>query len=270
MHTLERDQNTIEQPSQFIVLTLVAFVLLLLTGLWGLVDTRLIEGVPVWLKPLKFALSFVALFATIAWVEARLSEPVRQGRVLRVTCWLMAATFLAEMIYMMYQASRGEASHFNLSTPFHAFMYASVMGTGAFILVAGTAVVGWLAKKDQAAAFSPALREAIWLGFLLTFVLTLIVAGYMSNGSSRFVGIHPEGAARLPLFGWSGVTGDLRPAHFASLHAMQAIPLLAILLGQGGAQAGVRTVRVASVCYVMLTLGLFAQALMGMPLIPLG
>jgi hypothetical protein len=40
-------------------LTVVAVVLLALTVLWGFVDARLIEGVPVWMKPLKFALSFV-------------------------------------------------------------------------------------------------------------------------------------------------------------------------------------------------------------------
>jgi hypothetical protein len=46
----------------------------------------------------------------------------------------------------------------------------------------------------------------------------------MSGGiSSRFVGIHPKGAPILPVFGWSGVTGDLRLAHFVSLHAMQAL-----------------------------------------------
>ena len=66
-------------------------------------------------------------------------------------------------------------------------------------------------------------------GFLLNFILTMIVVGYMSGGiSSRFVGIHPKGAPILPVFGWSGVTGDLRLAHFVSLHAMQA--LLGLLL----------------------------------------
>ena len=137
----------------------------------------------------------------------------------------MAAAFLSEMAYMMYQAGRAEASHFNLSTPFNEFMYTVVMAAGAVALVASTAVIGWIVKRDKDADLSPAMREAIWLGFLLTFVLTMIVAGYLS-ATGRFVGVHPEGAPTLPLLvGWSGVTGDLRPAHFASLHAMQALPL---------------------------------------------
>lgn len=254
-------------PSQFHVMTVVAVVLLALTVLWAFVDARTIEGVPVWLKPMKFALSFVVLFATIAWVTTRLSDQPQQGWTLRITGWAMAASFLAEMAYIMYQAGRVEPSHFNLSTPFNAFMYSVVMAAGAFTLVAAVAVIGWVVKRDKGADLSPALREAIWLGFLLTFLLTVVVAGYMSSGTGRFVGVHPAGAPVLPLFGWSGVTGDLRPAHFASLHAMQVLPLLALVLGS---RAGVSTVRLAALAYGLLTVALFVQALLGLPLIPLG
>ena len=258
-----------ERPTQFRTLTVVSVVLLSLTVLWGFVDARTIEGVPVWMKPLKFALSFTVLFGTIALVETRLSERVREGWGLRITGWVMAAAFLSEMAYMMYQAGRAEASHFNLSTPFNEFMYAVVMAAGAVALVAATAVIGWIVRRDDGADLSPALREGVWLGFLLTFVLTMIVAGYMSSGTGHFVGVHPEGAPTLPLFGWSGVTGDLRPAHFASLHAMQALPLLALWLDRRGKEGSVRTVRYAAFGYAAVTFAIFAQALLGLPLIPL-
>lgn len=259
-----------EAPSQFVTLTVVAIVLLGLSALWSFVDARAIEGVAVWMKPFKFALSFVVLFATVALIEPRLSDPVRQGWTLRVVGWVMAAAFLSEMAYMMYQAGRAEASHFNLSKPFNEFMYTVVMAAGAVVLVAATAVIGWVARRDAKASLSPALREAIWLGFLLTFILTMIVAGYMSAGSTRFVGVQPDGAATLPLVGWSGVTGDLRPAHFASLHAMQALPLLALWLERGGRAGSVRTIRIAALGYATATMAVFAQALMRLPLIPLG
>lgn len=258
-----------EAPSEFVTLTIVASVLLGLCTLWSVVDARTIEGVAVWSKPLKFALSFVVLFATLALVETRLSDPVRSGWTLRITAWVMAAAFLSEMAYIMYQAARAEGSHFNLSTPFHEVMYTVVMAAGAVALVAATAVIGWVLRRDKAAKLGPALREAIWLGFLLTFVLTMIVAGTMS-GAGRFVGTHPDGAPMLPLVGWSGVTGDLRPAHFLSLHAMQALPLLALWLNSRAPAGAVRTIRVAALAYSGLTLAIFAQALMGLPLIPLG
>ena len=259
-----------EAPTQFRTLTVVAIVLLGLSVLWGFVDPRLIDGVPVWMKPLKFALSFAVLFGTIALVEPRLTDRVRNGWPLRIVGWVMAAAFLSEMAYMMYQAGRAEPSHFNLSTPFNEFMYTVVMAVGAVALVAATAVIGWLVKRDTNADLSPALREAIWLGFLLTFVLTVIVAGYMSSGAGHFVGFHPAGAPTVPLFGWSGVTGDLRPAHFASLHAMQALPLLALWLDRRGHPSSVRTVRITAVGYAGVTMAVFAQALLEMPLIPLG
>lgn len=257
-------------PTQFQTLTVVAVVLLALTGLWGAVDPRLLDGVPVWMKPLKFALSFVILFGTIALLEPRLSEAVRNGWALRIIGWVMATAFLSEMAYMMYQAGRAETSHFNVSTPFHRMMYERVMAAGAVALVACAAVIGWIAKRDEGADLGPALREAIWLGFLLTFVLTMIVAGTLSVWGGHFVGVHPEGAPTLPLFGWSGVTGDLRPAHFASLHAMQALPLMALWLERGPRTGSVRTIRIAALAYTGLTFAIFAQALVGMPLVRLG
>jgi hypothetical protein len=259
-----------EAPTQFRTLTVVSIVLLALTVLWAFVDARLIEGVPVWMKPLKFALSFVVLFGTIALVERRLSDRARNGWTLRIAGWVMAAAFLSEMAYMMYQAGRAEPSHFNVSTPFHRIMYEGVMAAGAVSLVLGTAVIGWVVKRDKTAELGPALREAIWLGFLLTFVLTMITAGYLSVNGGHFVGLHPEGASSVPLFGWSGVTGDLRPAHFAAIHAMQALPLLALWLGRGAREGSVRTIRLAAMAYAGLTFAVFAQALMGLPLIPMG
>jgi len=262
--------GTLQTPSQFKTLTLLALVLALLGGFWGFFDDRMVDGAPVWLKPLKFSVSFVALFATLELVTSRFSESVRHGRALNIIALVMTTALIAEMGYMFFQAAQAEPSHFNNSTPFHAFMYVGVMGTGAVALVACVGYVGWLTKRDTAAKFSPALREAIWLGFLLSFVLTMIVAGYMSTSESRHVGIHPEGAPSWFILGWSGVTGDLRPAHFLSLHAMQALPLLALWLDRDGRAGSVLAVRLSATFYAGLTLGVFAIALAGLPVIAMG
>lgn len=257
-------------PSRFRVLTVLALILLALCAAWALVDGRQIDGDPVWMKPLKFALSFAVLFATLALVEARLSAPARGGWTLRIAATLMAAAFLSEMAYIIYQAARAEPSHFNIGTPFHRFMYQGVMAAGAVSLVAGVAAIGWLARRDREARLAAGLREGVWLGCAATFVLTMITAGYMSAHGGHHVGLHPEGAAALPLFGWSGVTGDLRPAHFAALHAMQLLPLLGLWLDRRDAVGAVRGVRAGAAAYAALTLAVFAQAVMGRPLIPLG
>ena len=259
-----------EAPSQFRTLAVVAFVFLGLSVVWGLVDTRQVDGAAVWMKPLKFSLSFAVLFGTIALIEPRLSRGVREGWPLRVTGWVMAAAFLSEMAYMTYQAALAAPSHFNVATPFNRMMYETVMAGGAVSLVASVALIGWLVKRDQTANLGPGLRAGIFIGFTMTFVLTMITAGWLSVNGGHFVGLHPEGGAVLPLFGWSGVTGDLRPAHFAALHAMQALPLLGLWLDQRGGRNPVRAVRIGAALYGALTFAVFGQALMGLPLIPLG
>ncbi len=187
-----------------------------------------------------------------------------------IVTWVMAAAFLAEMAYIMYQAGRAEGSHFNFATPFTEMMYTTVMAAGAVALVVCIAVIGWIVKRDSDADLRPALREAIWLGFLLCFVLTMIVAGYMSFIAERHVGIHPAGAPTILFTGWSGVVGDLRPAHFASLHIMQVLPVLALWLDPRGDAQAVRSVRIGAIGYSAVTLALFVQAMMGLPLIRLG
>jgi hypothetical protein len=269
MSLLDASAVPVARPPAFTTLAIVACVLCLVALMWSLTDPRMLDGAAVWAKPLKFAVSFVMFFATLALVAARLSQPVRDGWPMRIIAWVMAAAFLSEMGYIAYQAARAEQSHFNLDTPFHAFMYGTVMAAGAVALVAGVAAIGWLARRNRDAAFGPATRSGIWLGFAASFGLTMIVAGYMSSTPGHFVGLHPEGAPTVPLMGWSGVTGDLRPAHFAALHAMQVLPLLGLWLDRRGAR-GVRAVQIAALAYVALTLALFAQALMGLPLIRLG
>ncbi|MEM0905971.1 MAG: hypothetical protein AAGJ94_01315 [Pseudomonadota bacterium] len=257
------------RPTQFETLTVVTMVLAGLCAVWGLFDHRTVEGGPVSMKPLKFALSFVVLFGTLALVERRLSLPVRQGWAIGALGLIMSAAFLAEMVYIIVQAAQAEGSHYNRSTPFNDFMYTVAMAAGAVILIAAVGCVGFLVQRDKAADLSSGLREGIWLGFLLSFVQTLIIAGYLGGQDGHFVGLHPEGAPTVPLLGWSGVTGDLRPAHFFALHAMQVLPIVAIMFDRLAPSVTVRAVRVAALAYAALTFSLFALALKGYPLIPL-
>ena len=273
MSSLDLDLRSAASPATDIWRGLTAFsaALLALMLLWAAAgEPRAVGGVAVWMKPAKFALSFVVLFGTIALVADRLSPGVRHGWTMRILGLGMGIAMIAEMGWMIRQASRGAASHFNFGTPLEAFMYQTVMGSGAVFLVLSIGIIGWIAWRDRGADLGPALREGVWLGFLLSFVLTLVVAGAMSTGTGPHVGVHPEGAPTLPLFGWSGVAGDLRPAHFAALHAMQALPLLGLWLDGRGAARSVRTVRLAAIGWTALTAGLFAQGLLGMPLIRLG
>ena len=248
----------------FWVLTAASAALLALSGLGLATDPRLIDGVPVWMKPAKFALSFTLLFATMALVAERLSPAVRQGRALAALGILMAVNYGAEMAYMIWRAARAEHSHFNLSTPFAETAY-TLMGVSAVLLIAGVAWQGVMAWRDRAAELGPQTRAGILWGFGLTFALTFVVAGYLGGNGGHHVGTPVTGAA-LPLFGWSMEVGDLRPAHFASIHAMQALPLLGLWLDRRAVEAP-RPMRLAAAGWTALTFALFAQALMGLPLV---
>lgn len=256
-----------------IVLLGLSGAILLVTLAAGVVDPRLLDGVPVWAKPMKFAASFVVLFATIAWLEPWLSPNWRDGWLLRVTLAVMGAAMVAEMGYIIDQAGRGEASHFNLSTPYNLFMYQVVMFFGALALVAGIAIYGVAAALDGAATLTPGLRAGVVWGFGLSCGLTLLVAGYLGAQAGHFVGVPSAEARALPLVGWSTEVGDLRPAHFLSLHAMQALPLLGWGLDRWASKSAKgwagRGVLMGAAVYSAVTLAVFAQALAGMPLIRL-
>ncbi|MBH0239025.1 hypothetical protein [Methylobrevis albus] len=252
-------------PSPLAVLTALSFALVVLTAAWGLVDDRLLQGVPVWSKPLKFAVSFTVLFATLALAEQRLSPAWRGSWTLRLTTAVMAAAMIGEMAYIIAMAAQQTASHYNVATPFTALMY-SLMGVGALALVAGVAVFGLAALRDAGARLAPGLRWGIGWGFLLSAGLTLVTAGYMGSAGTH-VGTQLAGAATLPLFGWSASVGDIRPAHFLALHAMQVLPLAGLLADRNAIP--VHRLRWVALAYTALTAAVFAQALAGLPLVRL-
>ena len=230
-------------------------------------DTRELGGANLWLKPAKFALSFVVLYATLAWVVERLSPALQAHPVLRFALPVMVLATWGEMAYIAGRAGQGLHSHFAVATPVESMLY-SLMGVGALSLVVGIAIVGWLAGKDTAARLGPALREGVLWGFGLSAVLTLLTAGYLAGNGGHFVGVPSHGAAVLPGVGWSAEVGDLRPAHFLALHAMQAVPVWGWWLDRRGV-AGKAGVRVFAALYTLGTLAVFAQALMGLPLVRL-
>lgn len=227
-------------------------------------DDRTFGDEPVWLKPFKFAVSFVVLFATLGLLTRRLSTAWRTGWIIVAGAAAAAVALAFEMAYIAAQAGRGEASHFNDSTPFHEAMYA-FMGTGAAAIMVVIAIVGLAAWADRDARLAPGLRLGVSLGFLLTALLTTLVAGELAGNDGRYVGMPSVGHARLPVLGWSMEVGDLRPAHFLALHAMQVLPVAGHLVDRF--QAPLQIVWILAGLHAVFTLLVFLQALRGIPLI---
>jgi hypothetical protein len=205
----------------------------------ALLDPRLFDGVSVWVKPAKFAASFVLWFWTLAWLWPALSPAQQAGRVARAVVGVMLAMALFEQGWITWRAAWGAPSHF-ARDGLGATVYA-LMGLGATLLVAGAALLGLMILWRGNPAMPRPARWAAGLGLLVTGVLGGVTGFAMGGQGSAWVGAGSN-AAGWPPFYWQFSAGDLRVAHFLAIHAMQAIPLAVWLWPRGavawGAAAG--------------------------------
>ncbi|MEH0830116.1 MULTISPECIES: hypothetical protein [Micromonospora] len=253
--------------SAMAVLTVVAAV--------GVVaDPRVLTGAPIWLKPLKFAISFVLYGVTLAWM---LSLLPRRSRAAERAATVIVAMAVLEMAIIVGQVLRGTTSHFNGTTTLDAMLF-SVMGAAITVLFAAQLVLAVVLSRrslaDRAGGYAVRLGLAVsLLGMLVAFPM---VAQQPAGAPATISGAHsvgvPDGGPGLPLLGWSTTGGDLRVGHFVGMHALQALPLLAILLDRflGARLDGLtraRLVLVGGGAYAALTLLLTGQALRGQPLL---
>jgi hypothetical protein len=213
-----------------------------LTFLGVAVDPRQLLGVSVWLKPAKFLLSFAIYLPTVAWLFGQLRGWPRLRRWLsRVTVTVTAI----EMAAIAGQAARGVRSHFNIVTAFDRVVTIT-MGVAIGVLAINMLVLLGLVMLERHE--DPVIGEGIRAG------MVLLILGFAAGApmlrptpeQSAFkartgqrppvIGSHtlgaPEGGPGLPLMNWSTVAGDPRAAHFIGMHGLQALPLLAVLLGR--------------------------------------
>jgi hypothetical protein len=102
--------------------------------------------VNVWDKPLKFELSLVVFFGTLAWFWGYLTDEQQRGRFLKVLAVISVAGVAFEMACMILQSARGVASHFNNAAPFEAIMF-GLMGLAAIVFTAMPLILGVLIAR---------------------------------------------------------------------------------------------------------------------------
>ncbi len=231
-------------------------------------DTRAFQGETIWSKPIKFQVALAIYTLTLAFFARWLPRGMTARRDYRLFAGIVVVAVLAETAWIGGAAMAGTASHFNVGTPFKDALYAT-MGAFAVLLTTASLVYGIAIGRNTACGLDPAMRLAIALGLVLTFVLTIPVAGYMASAPGHLVGT-PELGARVPILGWSREVGDLRVAHFLATHALHALPaagLIAVATTRGRTASGL--VWVAAVAFTAATAFAFLQALAGRPLFPL-
>lgn len=230
-------------------------------------DPRLFQGESIWLKPLKFQFALTVYLLSLAYFARFLPAGMVDSRNMRIFTFVVIFCVLAEMAWIGGAAMFGTASHFNLSSPVMEAIY-GLMGVFAVTLTSASLVYGIAIWRNPAGLPDRALRMSVALGLILTFALTVIVAGYMSAQPGHLVGV-PQTGARVPFMGWSREVGDLRMAHFLATHAMHAIPIFGLLavrmLRQDAAR---RVVWASSAGFATFTLVAFAIAIMGYPAFP--
>ena len=262
---------------------LAATGLLMLVVLAGAViglaaDSRIITGAPAWLKPAKFAASIAIYTFTLAWIFSLIPE---WRRTRRIVGWTTAVAMVLEIALISLQAFRGTTSHFNFATLFDGVVFTS-MGAAIVVQTFSTVAVAVALWRQEFA--DRALGWALRLGMTMTIVGAL-TGGLMTGPTSRqldaaragermtVVGAHtvggPDGGPGLPGTGWSTDHGDLRVAHFLGLHALQALPILALVLARRRMSdlVRLRLTIVGAASYMALFAILLSQALRAQPVL---
>lgn len=255
-------------------------VLALASALGIAVDDRILVGVPIWTKPFKFSVSFVAYSLSLAWMLSLLPRGRRTG------WWAGTVVALAgavEMVLITLQVIRGTRSHFNQATPFDAAVFQTMGGT-VVVLWLGALVIAVLLLRarilDRAMAWVVRLSSLIALaGAGIGFLMVRPTPEQLTADNPPIVGAHsvgvPDGGPSMPLTGWATTGGDLRIPHFFGMHALQLLPLLLIALSVlatrfpalADARVRLRLTLTASAAYAATFALLTWQALRGQPLL---
>jgi hypothetical protein len=254
--------------------SIVMLAALVFAGIGVVIDPRTIVGLPIWMKPAKFAMSTAIFMLTMAWIFTYLPAWTRTRKVVGAGT---AAVLLMEVAIIFIQAWRGTTSHFNVGTAFDAVLF-SMMGIGIALqtlLTVAIAVALWRQKFDDR-AFGWALRLGIVIsivgastgGLMLKPTRAQLdeaaITHRMPLAGAHTVGA-PDGGPGLHALGWSGEHGDLRVPHFLGLHALQLVPLLVFVSKRRIPMelARVRLALVVSASYFSLFAILLWQALRG-------
>ncbi|MEV7008619.1 hypothetical protein [Streptosporangium sp. NPDC051022] len=286
MPRLPDPRRPVGRPHRPLMVMVTLMLVLAVVSAAGLaLDHRVLLGAPVWMKPLKFAVSFAVYGLTLAWM---LSLPHRGHRWTSRIATVFAVTSVIDVGIIALQAARGTLSHFNLADDPREQFIQAVFALGVpGIMLANLLLALILAfQRIGDRATGRAIRTGIWLavtgmalGYLMPLQHKTQVAHTVDGRPVPMMGGHsvgvPDGGPGLPVVGWSTTGGDLRIAHFVGLHGLQVTLILALVLTVLAARVPVlrdeRTraalVGVAAAGHAGLLALLTWQALRGQPLL---
>ena len=187
-------------------------------------------------KPGLFGVSAGLTVWSIAWILTQL-VPRRNDQLLAN---LMSFGLLLEVALITLQQWRGVPSHFNRTTALDATIESTMLG----LILLVTAGIAWLCIRSRHLLAMPesraiAIRAGLWL-LLVSCGLGLLIT--ITGQINLAAGRSPET--------W-GKAGVLKYPHGAALHAIQALPVLSLLLQRWGVSHSVRLLRIAVASQVL-------------------
>jgi hypothetical protein len=248
--------------------TIGVLLLIPLVLMTASVDERTLNGVNIWIKPLKFNIAIVLYLGTLAWYCGWIDQRIKRRIVYRVYVHVLCGTLLFMLPWLYGAAILGEPAHYNRTHPILAPMYA-IMGVVSVVFTTGTIVVGVLIALNNRSPLTPYFRNAVAWSLCISFVFTVYMAGELSSLDSHWIGGSQSDEHGLWGLGWSRDGGDLRVAHFFALHAMHIIPLIAIVTSRITRVKRPRySAGLICIAYCALLLFVYFQAKNGQPFLP--
>lgn len=266
MRYLKQILHTVKKASPILYTIVMIHFIAAIGCILGLfIDDRIIMGVNVWIKPLKFTISGGIFILTVGYLVTLYPYSVRKKNIINN---ITAFTLLIEIGIIVYQGARGVQSHYNNTTLIDGLLFGA-MGIliGINVLIMILFIFDTLRLKLKT---DKSVQWAILLGWSI-ILFGSWVGGQMISQMSHNVGVI-DGGAGLPLVNWSTVGGDLRIAHFFGLHGIQIIPLFAVWLSNkwsGTTRKRIIVVTVFGLLYAAWIGFTFYQAKQSMPLISL-
>ena len=257
---------TVKRSSPILyTIVLLHFIMAAICVIGLLVDDRMLMGVNVWLKPLKFCISGGVFILTVGYLITFYPFSKRKKDIVNnITAW----TMLFEIGIIVVQGVRGVQSHYNSSTLLDGLLFAAM---GILVAVNVLVMVFFIIETIRLKINTTRpVQIAILMGWVIIFFGSWI-GGQMIEQLSHNVGV-ADGGVGLPLTNWSTIAGDLRVAHFFGLHGLQLVPFFAVWIGSKS-KVSARNQMIAVVVFGLLYAGWIAftyyQAKQGLPLIRL-
>lgn len=217
-------------------------------------STTQVFNVSAWYKPFKFAFSTFLFAWAMAWYCYYLPNFN-----ISIFNWSVVILLGFEIFYIALQASKGQLSHYNISTPIYSALY-SLMALAATAVTLYTAYIGILFFKYDFPNLPNHYLWAIRFGIII-FVLFSFEGFAMGSRLNHSVGALNDNSNWF-IVGWSKTVGDLRISHFIGMHALQVLPILSYYILKN-----TKLTLGLSIVYGLLALLTLIQALQGRPLI---